>query len=707
MASLQDFIGLDKLRDAWPKWKANIIAINNQLISHINGSADKHNTSSIINDSTVPGANTDDALETLQENITNGDNALDSRIDNLILNVGDSSVEVADARAGINGIFTVLKDRFDETDKNTIYALNAIGTNVLTATSNLTAYVAGLKVNLKIQNTNTGTVTLNINSLGAKTIKQIDRDGNKSNLVADTFFTGNVVQLQYDGTDFIVISSTSDITYEDYDNEEIVLVDGNIDYIMAEDYANEPIVLENDLLKILPTQPSYHGILKQYCPNFYDHWLKKDKDLNVVCVGESINTANNYASDRDDAHARPPLCHEFTLFSYLEEKLRWSEQKYSRFDGDVVFTELGVPSFATVNIEHEHAWDWQDGFGIIVTPEMNFRPAITRLIRGTDSGVSYTYPAKMRRCDFIYRTSHDSALTTNVTIGEGNGKVEVYDEGTASWVEANGYSFSMQESAADIDYIVNNYDGTTDARKLKKSMYQKRLKMRSLSDLTAKTVTIQNAGAGYFGYWGVQYSTNQYMINMLNQSRGGHNISALQAFEVWDVDYWEPDLIIQQCCVINEGAMSAINMPVSNTTTLFTGRFETYMNSFLAKGYSPELITFTIGLASQFQLYDDIADEFNTGYITGSPTTTVNTFDYINKLQIMFETNNILHINMFYRYLEIAKEKSLIESSDINTSSIDGSSETGTTFTIDGTHLNDYGNEIGKELLLPLFNIGG
>ena len=42
MATLQDYLGITKLRDAWPKWKANVIAVNNQVINHAAGTADKH-----------------------------------------------------------------------------------------------------------------------------------------------------------------------------------------------------------------------------------------------------------------------------------------------------------------------------------------------------------------------------------------------------------------------------------------------------------------------------------------------------------------------------------------------------------------------------------------------------------------------------------------------------------------------------------------
>lgn len=88
--------------------------------------------------------------------------------------------------------------------KNLHTVLTAAGTDTYTATipaaSAPTAYVADLKVYVDFTNTNTGACTLNLNSLGAKSIKL--RDG--SNPIA-----GQVVginQLIYDGTDFILQS---------------------------------------------------------------------------------------------------------------------------------------------------------------------------------------------------------------------------------------------------------------------------------------------------------------------------------------------------------------------------------------------------------------------------------------------------------------------------------------------------------------------
>lgn len=64
MATLLDFVGITKLRDAWPKWKANVVAVNNQLIGHVAGTSDKHLTSHITNDSAETGTTTADAINT-------------------------------------------------------------------------------------------------------------------------------------------------------------------------------------------------------------------------------------------------------------------------------------------------------------------------------------------------------------------------------------------------------------------------------------------------------------------------------------------------------------------------------------------------------------------------------------------------------------------------------------------------------------------
>lgn len=452
------------------------------------------------------------------------------------------------------------------------------------------------------------------------------------------------------------------------------------------------------VFKPLPETPYYSGSLDEIS-NFRNHWLKADKDVVIVCLGDSIMTAINYTTDRTDAKTRPPLCHQSNLFSFIEEKLRWKGQEYKRFDVAGTFTET-ASSASTV--EYDEAWDWQINPPVVPTIDANFKPAITRVLNGSNISVAYTYPAGMRRCNFIYRTDYLCAASSTVAIAQGNGKVEVFDEGSQTWVEANGYSFSMKEADSVINYERTDYDGSTYTDPLRKSAYQRRLKMRSLTDLNAKGVTIANVGSGRLNYWGIEYSQRSNMITLINSARGGHNISRLRAFEAWDVDYWKPDLIALLNPVINEGAMSAAGMSSNNKPSDFAGRFGAYATLLKAKAYAPDFMAMTMFVGSQAQIVDTSTGKYNVGTIAGYGDVTV--FDYIGYLDSTLKTNGVLHLNMFYEFLQIAEQKADFEkTNNIWTSAIVGSSKTGATFTIDNVHPNDYGNLIAKSLVVPLF----
>ena len=74
-----------------------------------------------------------------------------------------------------------------------------------TATPTPAAYAAGNVFTFVVPNTNTGPATLNVNSLGAKTIS---RDGSTA-LVAGDLVAGSEVVVVYDGTRFQVLNSNS------------------------------------------------------------------------------------------------------------------------------------------------------------------------------------------------------------------------------------------------------------------------------------------------------------------------------------------------------------------------------------------------------------------------------------------------------------------------------------------------------------------
>ncbi len=87
------------------------------------------------------------------------------------------------------------------------YAL-VTGTDTLTASLSpgVASYVTGLQALIEIVNNNTGAVTINFDSLGAKTIK---KNGGADDLVADDFIAGGIYAIAYDGVNFQFLGSAS------------------------------------------------------------------------------------------------------------------------------------------------------------------------------------------------------------------------------------------------------------------------------------------------------------------------------------------------------------------------------------------------------------------------------------------------------------------------------------------------------------------
>ena len=94
----------------------------------------------------------------------------------------------------------------NDTSSNSNF-LTVSGTNTLTATGSptVTGYLAGAQYSFVAQNTNTGAVTINIDSTGAKSIT---KNGSTA-LVAGNIIGGSVVLVEYDGTQFQLLNVPS------------------------------------------------------------------------------------------------------------------------------------------------------------------------------------------------------------------------------------------------------------------------------------------------------------------------------------------------------------------------------------------------------------------------------------------------------------------------------------------------------------------
>jgi len=88
-------------------------------------------------------------------------------------------------------------------------ATGAVNTYAITLTPAVTAYAAGQKFTFKANLANTGTATLNVNGLGAKTIKKL---WGTAILVSGDIAINQMVEVEYNGTDFDMQSPVANST---------------------------------------------------------------------------------------------------------------------------------------------------------------------------------------------------------------------------------------------------------------------------------------------------------------------------------------------------------------------------------------------------------------------------------------------------------------------------------------------------------------
>lgn len=101
-------------------------------------------------------------------------------------------------------VFTVGKQGLVDQDGSTIYAADSVGTDAyaITLSPAPTAYAAGQTFRVKIGTANTGAATLNVNGLGAISIKK----NSNSDLATGDLLANQVIEVVYDGSVFQLLS---------------------------------------------------------------------------------------------------------------------------------------------------------------------------------------------------------------------------------------------------------------------------------------------------------------------------------------------------------------------------------------------------------------------------------------------------------------------------------------------------------------------
>ncbi|HHU17152.1 MAG TPA: hypothetical protein GXZ70_02845 [Clostridiales bacterium] len=277
-------------------------------------------------------------------------------------------------------------------------------------------------------------------------------------------------------------------------------------------------------------------------PQLFNHYLKRDKNIQIILVGDSI-TARDYHTTyftEEEKTKRPPLMVSKNLGSAIYDKLTWQNAEYARWDRTGIFTESGgtfatVDSYATIGGGSSNGITAGDGQLGDQWYDIDNRPSDTRIYTGSaQASVQFTIPENTYVFNWIYRTDLKGCIANTVSIAEGNGKVQVYNVATQTWVEANGYVFSMRHPGLQTHRI--------------NSKFQERLRFRCSDKYKggtfdgrtgSKTITItKDTSDSRFLYWGIEWSKEPYIVTVINAARGGENISSMLPAMDDDVFDW-------------------------------------------------------------------------------------------------------------------------------------------------------------------------
>lgn len=435
--------------------------------------------------------------------------------------------------------------------------------------------------------------------------------------------------------------------------------------------------------------------------------LLKNEDVVVVNIGTSLTArTSEHCTLRTDAAFRPPMMHTNAFCSHIWDALKWEGQQYRRYDASY-FTETGT--FATSS----NLAEWDDG---------PYRDGLTRYSSDAAASVQFAIPVGAWAFNFIYRTD-SVGCDAKITVAEGTGKVQVFDEASQTWVEANNYVFSQLEATpvartiavpATISETMSNQSLTSKGN----TTYQKRLKMRcrgndnTFDSLAAtKVVTIaRTSGGARFMYWGVEWSQRQYMITYINAARGSHNTgtstTGLQRYQDNEIWGFKPTLILSELGIHNDGAAAAGIYPVGQWRQLakhYVTNTSYELSMFSRAAYfnntSVEYAFFTASISWNFNGINEDGS-LKYGLQTASTIGPARMMSALDKYQEATEYLNSVGIPC----IDVAKRwvnAGIAIFGDLKTATL-GSGKGGSTFTNEGSHWNDTGGKIMAKAVISI-----
>jgi hypothetical protein len=429
---------------------------------------------------------------------------------------------------------------------------------------------------------------------------------------------------------------------------------------------------------IIPTI-TYPNVISKIS-SYHTDWALRNKDINIVILGDSImaRTVHTSLYTTEEQQSRPPMLISKNIASAIWDKVNWQNVIYSRWDKSGVFTETGSGWTSYFGEALYAGWD-----------DAGDRAAETRRFSGTGTAsVEWAFPATFKRLNFIYRTATDGANLT-VAIAGGNGKIEVYNG--SSWVEANGYTFSQGYTASGTGY------GNTE--------FQRRLKFRKASgeEANAHTITISkgsSASAEALMYWGIEYSKNDYWVNVRNVARGGHHISNLRQYMLTEFENFDVDLVLFEIPLLNmKAGLSYTPDEMWNHATAGVNELIFGVEATSLKTLSNDFTTFKVVAFTTHEQVDWINSDgtWKQQTVSGEIYTSL---DYFQQFIGRFINTDVPYVDVFSKF----NQECINQFGDMYTATLASSATSENSFMKDGTHQNDFGTEILLRYILPIFD---
>ena len=414
--------------------------------------------------------------------------------------------------------------------------------------------------------------------------------------------------------------------------------------------------------------------------------MKKEEDVLIVCVGDSITGKTEYCDAQEEPEHCPPgdqyVSWTYLIWEALSKKTIRCDRLDSQRNNADVFTKTGTWS-QIVGGKLDEAYNGDNA------SKENSVCALTYQCNDDNAAVSFVFDASTyEKCSIVYSLGYD-ACDCEIVVTGGNGKMLVSTDRT-TWQEANGFSHTQ---------VADYANGERRQR-------HRRLWMKKASGVTGNvTITYQkktatSASGSYIYCWGIE-QWNGAGVFVDNIGRGSFN-TLLLARNALDIFERNPDLCVYEMPLANETGNS---IGFTSSKTRYRNYFwaddpgdDYFSYKALSNNYQkvPIMIVMPHNRGTAYNANNEAV--FDTSHqISGDPIAVdfyKMIFAYL--IENLSSYENVIFLNLCDRLYNESVGEGIAYATAFGNNSI-------YSFTLDTTHLNQKGAYVYEKYLLPVF----